>query len=725
MAEKSAENSAKKQGAKAWFIVAPARITRSLGIVITLAVCALFLAASLRDFEVPLLDHLELKTYDMRMRALERSPSRLVTIAAIDEQSLARIGRWPWSRSVHAELTRRLDEAGAKVIAFDIFFSEKESAKADAQLARALGATKKTVLGTVFLLDARDARYLGDTGVAAGLKAIGPLAVADAGGRDARPKTHGVLANIPELQASSAYAGHINVMPDSDGIYRRVPLVLVHGDRYFPSFDVQVARAFDPDKAFALNLTDWGVASVTIAGREIPVDAQGQLLVRYRGQAGTTFDRVSVADILDRKADPALLKDRVVLIGGTATSLGDIRATPLDSAPPGVEIRANVIENLLDGRVIERPEWMALVDVILMAFVGLLMVWLLPRFGVSGGGLLAVVLLAAFVTFAVYLFRNEGLWLNLVYPSLLIVLLFAVATLVSYFFTFSEKRYLKLAFQHYVPPAVVEDLVSDAGALRLGGEKRELTVLFSDIRGFTTLSEGLQPEELVKLMNEYFTVMTDLVFAHRGSLDKYIGDAIMAVYGAPVVESDHPALACRSALDMMRALEELQQKWQAAGLPKIGIGVGINTGQVVVGNMGSKTRFNYTVVGDHVNLSSRIEGLNKTYGTSILISEYTYERVKDEFRNVREVDSVKVRGREQPVRLYELFLEGKFTAEFLEEYRAAYSAKRAGDHARAMEMFQKLATSGDPVSIFHADRRGVGEATITSLGASAASLPRA
>jgi adenylate cyclase len=409
----------------------------------------------------------------------------------------------------------------------------------------------------------------------------------------------------------------------------------------------------------------------------------------------------------------------VVLIGGTATSLGDIRATPFDSAPPGVELRANVIENLLDGGVIERPEWMALVDAIMMLAIGLLMVWLLPRFGVSGGGLLAAVLLAGFARFAVYLFRSEGLWLNLVYPSLLIVLLFATATLVSYFFTLSEKRYLKLAFQHYVPPAVVEDLVAHAGALRLGGEKRELTVLFSDIRGFTTLSERLQPEELVKLMNEYFTVMTEHVFAQRGSLDKYIGDAIMAVYGAPVAESEHPGQACRSALEMMRALDELQQKWRPLGLPEIGIGVGINTGPMIVGNMGSATRFNYTVVGDAVNLASRIESLNKTYGTSILISEYTYERVKGEFSNVREVDSVRVRGREQPVRLYELFSEEKFSADFLEEYRQAYAAMKAGDYARSAAMFEKLAASGDGVSAFHAQRRGpdprrVGEATIMS-----------
>src|SRR6185295_7148170 len=262
------------------------------------------------------------------------------------------------------------------------------------------------------------------------------------------------------------------------------------------------------------------------------------------------------------------------------------------------------------------------------------------------------------------------------------------------------------AFQHYVPPAVVEGLVADAGALRLGGEKRELTVLFSDIRGFTTLSEGMQPEELVKLMNEYFTVMTERVFAQRGSLDKYIGDAIMAVYGAPVAESEHPGQACRSALEMLRALDELLEKWRPAGLPAIGIGVGINTGPMIVGNMGSATRFNYTVVGDAVNLASRIESLNKTYGTSILISEYTYEQVKNEFPNTREVDSVKVRGREQPVKLYELFPEGRFNADFLAEYREAYAAMGAADYARSAAMFEKLAKTGDGVSAFHAQRRG-------------------
>jgi len=275
---------------------------------------------------------------------------------------------------------------------------------------------------------------------------------------------------------------------------------------------------------------------------------------------------------------------------------------------------------------------------------------------------------------------------------------------VHYFFTFSEKRYLKLAFQHYVPPAVVEGLVSGADRLRLGGEKRELTVLFSDIRGFTSMSEAMAPEDLVKLMNEYFTAMTDKVFEHRGSLDKYIGDAVMAVYGAPVAEPRHAALACRTALEMLTVLDALKANWRHLGLPAIDIGVGINTGPMIVGNMGSASRFNYTVVGDSVNLASRIESLNKTYGTSILVSEYTYEVVKDEFPFAREIDSVRVRGRTQPVRLYELMREERYRSlHWLEEYRAAYREMREGERTRAYELFTALhAHSVDPASGYHA-----------------------
>jgi adenylate cyclase len=670
--------------------------------VLTLCVISLFILDE-RGLQVPLLGQIELKTYDMRLRALPSAPPAHVTIAAIDEASLARLGRWPWSRTTFAQLAERLDKLGARVIAFDLFFPERESARVDEQFARAIGSTRKVVLATSFVDRSEEVRHLGPASLAAARLAIAPQAIADlrwSGAQSAFPMREplGVLVNILELQRSAAYVGHIDIVPDSDGVVRRAPLIRRFDGRYYPAFDVQVARAYLATEVPALEVAPYGIAGLRLGERYVPLDEYGQFLVRHRRPG--SFAEVPIADILDGRADAALLRGRVVLVGNTATGIGDARATPYGHTLPGVEIRASIIESLLQGDALQRPEWMMVVDIASMLLIAGILITLLPRLGVAAGGVLAAAVFAGYLLLAMYLFRNQGLWLNLVYPTLLVVLLFASATLVEYFFAFSEKRYLKRAFAHYVPPAVVDDLVADAGKLQLGGEKRELTVLFSDIRGFTTLSESMAPEHLVKLMNEYFTVMTAKVFAHRGSLDKYIGDAIMAIFGAPVAEPRHAAHACRSALDMLRALRGFQDSLRQRGLPAIDIGVGINTGLVVVGNMGSADRFNYTVVGDPVNLASRIEHLNKEYGTNILVSEYTYLQVKDEFPLAREVDRVRVRGRAQPVRLFELLVE---KIDWLDEYRAAYAVLREGDAVRAAGLFATLhARTGDGVSAFHA-----------------------
>ena len=676
-------------------------MARASGIVLTLCVISLFFADQLDLVHVPLLGQVELKTYDMRLRALPSAPPQFVTIAAIDEQSLAKLGRWPWSRTTFTALAERLDQLGARVIAFDLFFPERESARVDAQFARAISSTKKVVLGTVFIDRQAEMRHLGPAGLAAARLAIAPQAIAEVQAETFRmDEPYGVLVNIVELQGAATYVGHIDVPPDADGVVRRAPLIRRFDRRYFPAFDVQVARTFLQKEVPTLDIAAYGIAGIRLGERYIPLDEEGRLLVRHRKPG--SFAKVSIADILEQRADPALVRGRVVLVGNTAVGIGDARVTPYGATLPGVEIRASIIESLLQGDALQRPEWMMVLDIAFMAAAALLLIILLPRLGVTGGGVLAAGVLAGYVALALYLFRSEGLWLNLVYPTLLIALLFATETLVEYFFTFSEKRYLKRAFAHYVPPTVVDDLVADTDKLRLGGEKRELTVLFSDIRGFTTLSEAMAPEDLVKLMNEYFTVMTEKVFQQRGSLDKYIGDAIMALFGAPVAEPRHAACACRAAIEMVRALQPLRESWRARGIPSIDIGVGINTGPMVVGNMGSASRFNYTVVGDAVNLASRIEHLNKEYGTSILLSEYTYEPVKDEFRAAREVDMVRVRGRAQPVRLYELFADDHAFA-WLDDYRAAYAVMREGDMLRAAGLFSALhARTGDGVSAFHA-----------------------
>ena len=709
---------------------------RSIGLSLLVLVLGLYLFGS------RLLDIIELKTYDMRqaMRpVVAEEPA--VAIAAIDEKSLAALGRWPWSRATMARLVERLDTLGARVIAFDVFFSEAENRAVleqlelleresgqvgeasvyarvkrglatDASFARAIAKSGKVVLPMVFLMSQEEARHQSATDAARAIAAMQDQAVKlirDHGDGQLdfpMPLTAGLIANLPELTAAAHSIGHINSLPDArDGGVRWAPLVLRHQGLFFPAADVQAVRLYQNDPVFALHTTRYGISGLQLGERFIPTDESGRALINFRG-GPRSFPTYSVVDVLTGRIDAAQLRGKIVLVGATAQGLGDYRSTPRGAVFPGVEIRANTMQNLIDGDFIQRPAWMFIFDVGLMLVLGGLLVALLPRFGVRLSALITLLLAAGYFGFAVIEFRTQLIWINVVYPALLIVLLYVSSTLVHYFTAEREKRQIKGAFQHYVPVAVVDQILRNIDDLGLGGEKRELTVLFADIRGFTGIAESLTPEALVQLLNDYLTRMTDQVFRHEGLLDKYIGDAIMAVYGAPIHHPDHARRACRTALDMVRAARAMQAEWQAQGLAPFDLGIGINTGPMVVGNMGSKTRFDYTVIGDAVNLGSRIEALNKQYGTRILISEFTYNQVKDEFPQAREIDMTPVRGRSEPVRLYELMLAEDYPhLDWLPEFARAYELYRADLHTQARTLFKKLAENyGDPVSRYYAER---------------------
>jgi len=688
---------------------------------------------------VPLLDLLELKTYDMRLLATtgQRSPAN-VAIAAIDERSITEIGRWPWSRKTLATLIERLGQAGARVIAFDVFFAEpenrqileeidrlegraradanspygrlRETLAADAQLAQAIRRNGTVVLPIVFLWSDEETRHVAARDAGRALASIAPHAVGvvrTAGGDEPQlrtPDPKGVVVNLAALQAAARTIGHINMIPDADGTLRRAALVIRFQGRYYPAADVQAARLQMGMPNLTLHTAAYGITGVAIGERLIATDEEGRALVRYYGPEHTV-PTIPAVDILAGRADTNLLRDRIVLIGATAKGIGDVRVTPYGPVFPGVEIRASVVQNLLDGSFLQRTEWMRIVEVLLLVAMGVSLSYLLPRLGVRAAAALTAILLATVIAAGTLLFRWQ-LWLGIVYPSMLLVALFVATTIVKYFTTESEKRQIKSAFQHYVPAKLVDEITHDLSKLQLGGDKRELTVLFSDIRGFTSLAETLAPEDLVRLLNTYLTQMTDKVFLHDGLLDKYIGDAIMAVYGAPIHRADHAMLACRTALDMMRALRELRSEWKTNGQPVLDIGIGINSGPMVVGNMGSETRFDYTVIGDAVNLGSRIESLNKVYGTHILLSEFTYRQVQDGLPNMREVDVTRIRGREAPVRLYELIPEGRYAnLDWLGEYAHAYTLYHRGERKQAAAIFQALSHSiGDPVSQYYVRR---------------------
>ena len=707
---------------------------RTVGLVLTVLVLSSYVLG------IPLIDHVELRTYDMRLRgSTPVKPPTQVAIVAIDEESLRAVGRWPWSRRTVGELIEGLARLGAPVIALDAFFSEPENRPlldeierferaappaaanlytrlrktldTDADLEQAVRKSANVVLPAVFLGTDADTRNLRNGDAERRLLEISTFGIADARENPGEepllrnPEPKGVIGNLPGLQAAARAIGHINFTPDADGTVRRIPLVMRYRGRFYPAADLQAARLLLQLPAIAVNTAAYGITGLGLGGRRIATDEEGQALVRYYG-AERTVPTLSAVDVLHGRVDPSLVRNRVVLVGATAKGIGDIRVTPFGPVFPGVEIRASVVQNILDGSFVQRPEWLQLVEISLLLALGVLLTLVLPRLGVRYASLLCALLLAGIAVTAIALFQRN-IWISVVYPTLLVLILFVSTTLVQYFRTELEKRQIKSAFQHYVPQKLVDEIMRDVSKLRLGGEKRELTVLFSDIRGFTSMSESMPPEEVVRLLNTYLTKMTENVFRNDGLLDKYIGDAIMAVYGAPIFRPDHAVLACKTALGMMSALFELQAEWKDQGSQVLDIGIGINTGPMVVGNMGSLTRFDYTVIGDAVNLGSRIESLNKDYGTHILLSEHTYAQVRDAFPNTREISFAHVRGRGARVRLYELIPDGVYpNLDWLDEFARARTLFQAERRDEALPIFQHLADSmHDPVSAFYLQRQ--------------------
>lgn len=705
---------------------------RRIAFVLTGVVVLLYL------FRVELLDIVELKTYDMRLRATGERAARDVVIAAIDEKSLTRLGRWPWSRRTIATVIERLDALDARVIALDVFFPESENHKllehivrlereggfssadtpfaplkrtlaADTALGEAIARSGKVVLSMVFVMSQSEARQVPAREMAAVFEDVKSQAlpvIDDSGdGRFAFAieEPAGLRADVPEIRRAGAFIGHINAVFDLDGAVRWAPLVIRYRGHFFPSADVQAAHAYHPADAPMLETTQLGVKGLRLGARTVGTNEEGRALIHYYGPQ-QTIPTFSVADLLDGAIAPQLVKGKIVLLGATATGAHDLRLTPYGPTYPGVEIRATTIQNLLDGDFINRPYWMGVFDVIVLLVLGTALSLLFARSGMLAGGMIALGLAAAYVTLAVVLFRTQLVWLNVVYPAVLILVLFISSTIAKYMVAETGKRQIKSAFQHYVAPKIVDEIMENADRLRLGGEMRTLTVLFSDIRGFTSVAQSLPPEELVRLLNVYLTQMTEKVFKHDGLLDKYIGDAIMAIYGAPIPRADHALAACRTALDMLEELKVLQAQWREQGLPVLDIGIGINTGAMIVGNMGSRDRFDYTVIGDAVNLGSRIEALNKLYGTRVLLSEFTYAEVREEFPALREVDRTPVRGRREPVRIYEL-LPAVETLDWLPEFRHGYELMRARRYLEAALVLERLVqTVDDPVSRYHLEQ---------------------
>jgi adenylate cyclase len=441
------------------------------------------------------------------------------------------------------------------------------------------------------------------------------------------------------------------MLADRDGTTRWEAVAFEHQGRYYPSLAVQAASLATRVEATKLTL-DFGRA-LTVGSVSVPLDPRDRMLINYAGPGGT-FRHLSAVDLLTGKVPPDAVRDRIVFVGATAAGTYDLRVTPTSPIMPGVEKHANVAGNILSGRFLRRPDWVELVDLAGILVFPLTLAWLLPRLrpAVSVG---AVALVWALLFGAVHLAFRGGLWLPVVYPTLALGLTFVGITVYRLLTEERQRLWTKRAFQQFVSPEVVEQLMDNPAALQFGGEMRNLTVLFSDIRDFTPYTERHPPQEVVQMLREYLTKMVDQVLGQQGTLDKFIGDGVMAIFGAPVPLPDHAERACRAALGMNRELEALQARWLAEGREPFRIGIGINTGDMMVGNLGSEQLFDYTVAGDGVNVGARVESLNKEYKTetSIIISEATYLAAQDVL-DVRRLGEATVKGKTRPIVVYEL-----------------------------------------------------------------------
>ena len=714
---------------------------------IKITVALIVIALILFFMDAPFLRFMELKTLDLRMVSRgQLETSGQVVIATVDEKSLSEIGRWPWSRTVIAQLVTQLKRYGARAVGFDIVFSEaddnaalkgltqlsreleglgisdrrllqliktqKRAADTDAVLARAIENADNVTLGYFFHTSKRDAEHVSPEDIAQGEKSVTNSRYPMIQMRH-EPDPYNMIyayAAVPSLKILADVAvnsGYFNAFPDPDGVIRWAPLVMKQGEHYHYPMALAVLIQYLGMPPPRLVLNEMGVESIYLEDVRIPVDESGRLLINYLGPA-KTFPHYSVTDIIKGRLNPDLFKDRIVIIGATATGIYDLRVTPYSSVYPGVEIHANVVENILNQQFLEHSAWITFLDVCLIVLMGLVVGLTVPRMSAVSGILTIVALMAFFVMANTLAFVYSRLWLNMVYPVLTMATIYLMITVYRYITEEREKKKVRGAFQYYLTASVMEEILKDPSRLKLGGEKKDLTVMFSDIRGFTTISEKLSPQQLVQLLNEYLTAMTDIVFKYDGLLDKYIGDAIMAVWGDPVEQPDHALRGCRTALDMMRALSALQEKWQREGWPHVDIGIGLNSGDMVVGNMGSDMRFDYTVMGDNVNLSSRLAGINKEYGTHIVISEFTYERVK-EILFCRELDSVRVKGKKLPVKIYELIGDRKEAAahqEAIQRFEAGLAQYKEGRWDEAMALFRETLTlrPGDPPSQLYMNR---------------------
>ena len=676
-----------------------------------IALVVVFLLHAAKWIDLPLIQRLEAVVYDTRLAlTMPRTLDPRIVIVDIDEKSLAEKekggeGRWPWPRDRLAlMLDKMFDHYKVAIVGFDVVFAERDESsglRVLEQLAqkelRDVGGfqaalqrlqpqldydaifasrmrNRAVVLGYTFTREAEQ------EGSKKGLLPGAVLAPGTFAGKNVGFPTYpSYTANLQVLQEAAASGGHFTLDPDPDGILRRIPMLAEHGGTYYEPLSLAIVRmllgqarvvpGYPSDRIWSKNYS--GLEWIEVGPVKIPVDETVTALIPYRGKgnrSGNSYKYISAVDVINERVALDDLKGKIILIGTTAPGLLDLRATPVESVYPGVEVHANMIGGMIDHNIKQKPPYVVGAEFILLLLAGMLMAMLLPLLNPLKSLLVTVAVLIAVLAGNLMVFHFGNLVLPLASGMVMITLLFALNMSYGYFVEARGKRQITGLFGQYVPPELVDEMAKNPESFSMEGESREMTVLFTDVRGFTTISEGLDPKQLSQLMNSFLTPLTEVIYKHRGTVDKFMGDCIMAFWGAPLPDANHARNGILAGLEMHEVLNKLQADFQARGWPAIRIGVGLNTGRMSVGNMGSRLRTAYTVMGDAVNLASRLEGITKEYGADIIVGEGTRDAVPEVV--FREMDRVRVKGKDVAVAIFEpLGLQRQVAKSKLEEAR--------------------------------------------------------
>ena len=668
---------------------------RLLRIALFALALAIMLAHASGILPLRFITQLDLAIDDARLRAgMPNTRDPRIVIVDIDEASLARIGRWPWPRARIAALADELFvRQRAALVGFDMVFAEPDD---DARLVAALTG-RAAVLG-----------YYLAAGDGAARVGVLPAPAFDAAALQGCPvafsRWGGFAANVAPLAAAAPAAGFFNALPDADGNVRSLPLIAELDGRHYESLALAMLRRYAGAPAVRPVLPPGGDGLMAIALQQgaqqlfVPVDARGAVRVPYRGAGGPrggSFDYLPAADLLDGRVPAAALAGKLVLVGSSAPGVFDLRSTPISEVYPGVEVHASLLSGLLDGRGVVVPDWARGFELLQLLVVAALLALALPRLSAAAGIAATLGLAAALLVLNLWLYQARGLVLPIASVLLLTALVYAITAGWGYVVEGRTRRSLTRLFGTYVPPELVVQMARDPQRYTMQAENRELTVMFCDMRNFTRVSEALPPQELRALVNRFFSTMTQAIRTHRGTLDKYIGDASMAFWGAPVEDGEHAQHAVQAALAMAERLRGLNDELRGRGLPEIGLGIGVNTGLVCVGDMGSDIRRSYTVMGDAVNLASRVEALTRFYGVDVLVGESTCDAVGSALRFV-EVDRVRVKGKERAVTLFTPLSTAHAHAHRIDEemrlWQLALASYRQQDAPQALASLEALRT---------------------------------